>query len=291
MSSEEHVVVSTTVTPADILKLDLDSILSNSWRDTIGWPEEDKLIWTGIRLLVRLRPGVLLKLLGDCPTEAEAHHFAFNAGLPVPRLLRPLPNEPRENIWYLCMEECQGSSLDKVIGTMTPPQLDDIARQLQSVLRRIRSVNSPLDKPFLGSVSGGPYHNLLFREPAAPTRAFDNIDEFIENFREVYEFFCSPGYTEKIKTRLPASANVVFTHGDLLPKNIMVKGSRITGIIDWATAGFYPDYWEYARMHDIHWMTPNWGYVLARVFPQKPDTEIIITVRELLDVMEINCWS
>ncbi|KAK6856449.1 hypothetical protein PG995_006636 [Apiospora arundinis] len=38
---------------------------------------------------------------------------------------------------------------------------------------------------------------------------------------------------------------LVFTHGDLNPSNIFVRGDEVVGIIDWETAGWYPDYWEY----------------------------------------------
>jgi len=36
------------------------------------------------------------------------------------------------------------------------------------------------------------------------------------------------------------------THGDLSFRNIIVQGEKLTGIVDWETAGWYPDYWEYA---------------------------------------------
>ncbi|KAF9234081.1 hypothetical protein BU15DRAFT_53061, partial [Melanogaster broomeanus] len=58
---------------------------------------------------------------------------------------------------------------------------------------------------------------------------------------------------------LPDGALVYLTHGDLLPRNILVDGSRITAIIDWETAGFYPEFWEYCRMDDLGWMTPTPG--------------------------------
>ncbi|KAI3392520.1 hypothetical protein diail_5531 [Diaporthe ilicicola] len=38
----------------------------------------------------------------------------------------------------------------------------------------------------------------------------------------------------------------VLTHGDLLPRNIMVQGGVITGIIDWERSGFFPRYAKYA---------------------------------------------
>lgn len=36
----------------------------------------------------------------------------------------------------------------------------------------------------------------------------------------------------------------VLTHGDLSPRNIMVDGSKVTGIVDWDNAGFYPEWAE-----------------------------------------------
>ncbi|AEO56597.1 hypothetical protein MYCTH_2301694 [Thermothelomyces thermophilus ATCC 42464] len=44
--------------------------------------------------------------------------------------------------------------------------------------------------------------------------------------------------------------SIVFTHGDLVPCNILVtKGSnpRVAAVIDWAQAGWYPSYWEWCK--------------------------------------------
>jgi thiamine kinase-like enzyme len=37
----------------------------------------------------------------------------------------------------------------------------------------------------------------------------------------------------------------VFTHCDLNPFNIIVRGDQIVSIIDWEFSGWYPIYWEY----------------------------------------------
>jgi thiamine kinase-like enzyme len=40
------------------------------------------------------------------------------------------------------------------------------------------------------------------------------------------------------------------THGDLCPLNILVESKdilHIAGIVDWETAGAYPEYWEYVN--------------------------------------------
>lgn len=38
----------------------------------------------------------------------------------------------------------------------------------------------------------------------------------------------------------------VLTHGDLTPRNIIVQGNVVTGIVDWERSGFFPEYAEYA---------------------------------------------
>ncbi|EEA19995.1 conserved hypothetical protein [Talaromyces marneffei ATCC 18224] len=49
---------------------------------------------------------------------------------------------------------------------------------------------------------------------------------------------------------------IVFTHADLNPRNILVdrmvqpdgsRGWKVTGIVDWETSGYYPEYWDYTK--------------------------------------------
>lgn len=34
----------------------------------------------------------------------------------------------------------------------------------------------------------------------------------------------------------------VFTHGDLAPRNVLVRGDKLAAIIDWETSGWWPEY-------------------------------------------------
>jgi aminoglycoside phosphotransferase len=62
--------------------------------------------------------------------------------------------------------------------------------------------------------------------------------------------------------------NIVFTHGDLNLRNILVDDAgRITGIVDWESARWFPEYWEYTKAHfgvrdTIRWLAD----VIDRVF-------------------------
>ena len=94
--------------------------------------------------------------------------------------------------------------------------------------------------------------------------------------------------------KLPTACPVVFCHGDLVPRNIFVEGSTITGIIDWEFAGWYPDYWEYCRMRlsgnslspSTRWSN-HWDYVMHALFPRDDNifdtfTRVQVAVTDLL---------
>ncbi len=63
-----------------------------------------------------------------------------------------------------------------------------------------------------------------------------------------------------IRSSMREDHRMVMTHGDLHPRNIMVKldadetsgggGSgdvRVTALIDWELSGWYPEYWEFVK--------------------------------------------
>ncbi|KAH7886513.1 hypothetical protein F5I97DRAFT_1808227 [Phlebopus sp. FC_14] len=144
---------------------------------------------------------------------------------------------------------------------MTPTQLDEIADQLKAILIEMRSYTSKK----VGSVTGGPHNNRFMPYPWTPLHAFSSL---LKCF--------------------PTEAHIYLTHGDLLPHNILVEGSKITAIIDWETAGFYPEFWEYCRMHHPVLMTPAWAYILGRVFPGPRREKEIDAVSQIVRLIHHN---
>jgi hypothetical protein len=238
-------------------------------------------------------PGVAIKYRGgDHAEEVHALYFARNElSLPVPSVLHhpplhrksgtSLPGTRRSGVWYICMEKLPGTPLHKAIHTMSTEELDHVAEQLKSILTRMGTVRPKT----LGSVTGGPYRNFFFPSHLGPKHPFKSAGEFIDQYRQILMLFCTEEFTESVLARLPRNAAIRFAHGDLLPKNILVNGSNVSAILDWSTAGFYPAYWEYCRMHDPAFMTEPWNYVLHRIFPtQRRQTEIDV-VRQLMDIL------
>lgn len=92
---------------------------------------------------------------------------------------------------------------------------------------------------------------------AAATRQLPDKDGIINNLDHPHMY----------RDLLPDDAKVYFTHGDLTPLNIMVSGPpgfcRVTAVIDWEQAGWYPEYWEHCKMQfgavaDYEWSEDNW---------------------------------
>lgn len=70
--------------------------------------------------------------------------------------------------------------------------------------------------------------------------------------------------------------DIVFTHGDINMRNLLFKDGRISGIVDWETAGWYPEYWEQTKCHYSVKRTTRWLDVVDRVFDGKYLTELEI---------------
>lgn len=70
-------------------------------------------------------------------------------------------------------------------------------------------------------------------------------------------------YKDPYRGYLPDIGKIKFTHGDLHRSNIIISTGMspcILAIIDWAHAGWYPDYWEYCKAlytanHNDAWRT------------------------------------
>lgn len=52
---------------------------------------------------------------------------------------------------------------------------------------------------------------------------------------------------EVLKKKMPSATPYTFTHGDLSTVNIIVKGTELSGIIDWEGSGYLPRWWEFVK--------------------------------------------
>lgn len=158
-----------------------------------------------------------------------------------------------EKTGYFAMSVLPGSILRDLWITMTDNEKKTVLDDLASILIQLRGVQAP-EGFIIGAVDG--------IGPAADPRA--SGAEFGGPFTSEYEFnewlvslihpesqqYFSGFFVETCRTCLASlsSHQIRFSHGDLGMHNILVQGGRISGIIDWEYAGWYPEYWEYIKM-------------------------------------------
>jgi hypothetical protein len=78
----------------------------------------------------------------------------------------------------------------------------------------------------------------------------------------------APSYLNFLRTLFGEAYSghrIVFTHGDLQPKIIMIQRQQSEGdgkfaisLIDWQTSGWYPEYWEHCSALLIARHKPDW---------------------------------
>ena len=86
---------------------------------------------------------------------------------------------------------------------------------------------------------------------------------------------CPKAIREVLRARLLCNHRVVLTHGDLSPRNIMLQDNKITGLLDWEVAGWFPEYWEYITFFQRPCQHNDWYDYASDIFSQ-PYTEDLI---------------
>lgn len=92
-------------------------------------------------------------------------------------------------------------------------------------------------------------------------------------------------FTCDIFREVMSGHEIVMTHNDLDPRNILVRGSTVVVLLDWELSGYYPDYWEYAKaMRRPDWET---GWVKDRALekiikPWSKELSVIWNTTEII---------
>lgn len=243
-----------------------------------------------------------------CVSENEGHALLLLAkypSIPAPRLYAMY----REgNKVFLIMEFKQGTQLSTVWDGLSEQEKLDIIGQLRDIIAQVRQIPSPGG---FSNLSGGPLRHRFFLST-------EPIPQINGPFQEERDFsmamamrsrknWDSNGYkpwtSEFLERHLPtalAGHPSVLTHDDLQRKNILVSrdvasaddGSldesggkwRVTAVLDWEDAGWYPSYWEYASAFvDFVW-NDDWPEKFERIVEPCPlEAGLLRFVRQDVD--------
>lgn len=169
--------------------------------------------------------------------------------IPVPKPLdfvTMLGKEEDTDEGYLLMSRIPGVPLYSCYEIMSDDDVAQVKAQLQDCVAQMRAIPNSIntDKPICNTLGEALRdHHIGVAGADQPVGPF--VDEAA--FNQVLRFPDDPGRK---------GHSIYFTHGDLNPRNIIVQQEvqqngkyawRVAGIVDWETAGYYPEYWEYTK--------------------------------------------
>ncbi|KAJ5382567.1 hypothetical protein N7517_000478 [Penicillium concentricum] len=142
----------------------------------------------------------------------------------------------------LIMTAVSGQTLDVVFHRLSYSERKRLSKDLKSVLSQLRSIPNQTSYRF-GDSHGGPLSDYRF--PSGVCGPFNQIYDF--NSFLVHRYVLNET-KENITAVHARPYRSVFSHTDLHPRNIIIDHGRLSGIMDWECAGFYPEYWELTKL-------------------------------------------
>ncbi len=211
-------------------------------------------------------------------TKGDMMHYAATHGVLAPRVRGVYEVLVRD----LCLsrvmviDRVPGMPLVDVWQNMTAADQAAVKDQLRVQLTRMRACAEPA----IGRIGGKPTRNVYDGPlgkafgPFADEEAFDSWClarvRRIPLVRSIWKRLLASEREKRGGGGGDGDAGAgrfMLTHGDLTPRNIVVQGNVVRGIIDWELSGFFPEYAEYAFARMCHAHEEWWIPMLEELLP------------------------
>jgi serine/threonine protein kinase len=236
---------------------------------------------------------------GPSVTLLEAQNLSFvaeNSNVPVPEMYGTLTEESTGRK-FIVMEMVPGEPLAKAWPGFTSSEKHHVVEQIRRAMIDLRNIPPA---GYIGSVAGQPCADGIFWTPdhpqdpalSGPFDTEDSMNEGILRKLESSEQLSYVGFLRTLMSTTLHSHRTFFTHGDLQPKNILVQRTSGTAgdaalfkikIIDWETAGWYPEYWESCNATISARFNPDWLDIVQSAMPIYPHEYLMMQmIRQLM---------
>ncbi|KAF8242199.1 hypothetical protein K440DRAFT_672752 [Wilcoxina mikolae CBS 423.85] len=141
-------------------------------------------------------------------------------------------SEPFQSYWEKASTEDRGKAI----------------QQLKGYVEQLRSIKSD----FIGGVDGSPCRDGIF------STYWDNDEPSYGPFDSEASF--NEGIVQAFENRLPPDLH-------LHPSNMLVRKDGTVVLLDWGSAGFWPEYWEYYRCMSAIPLWHSWDREVEKFVP------------------------
>lgn len=253
------------------------------------WPRK-YLTLAAISLLKHFRPrqSAVLMLTSDiCVKYGPFQHLssavamkyiAENTTLPLPTIYCAFE---RKGFTYIVMSRIPGSPIGHRWKQRPQKSKARLLGQLRRYVEEMRSLRPPKED-CVQAADGGKLYDSRLLGGLAGFGPFNSIGEFHfflrsgassspEQFQEVNEL---------VEMHNTTTYSTRFTHGDLSSMNILVRDDNIVGIVDWDTAGWLPEYWEYTSASNVNVYNEFWKVEIPRFLQEYPEALHMESLRQ-----------
>lgn len=187
--------------------------------------------------------------------EAEATKYARDhTQLPIPRVYDFFTSSDGHK-GYLVMQHMPGDMLQRKWRFLSSEQRNSIMAQVRNMIEELRAIPQPEPQGWIGSSSRGAFRDFHIRsnETYGPFPSEAAFNTFRMGCFAKFSYSEEPttkARLARIGREMPVASDIVFTHGDITRRNLLVDdNAKVVGIIDWEQAGWRPAYWEKVKIH------------------------------------------
>ncbi|OSC99530.1 kinase-like protein [Trametes coccinea BRFM310] len=227
----------------------------------------------------RTTPDLVIKRCSAIRTSVEVEALAFVAAhttIPVPRVHCYWIDGDEGSV---VMDYMEGEMLQRVWRRISDAQRLTVMRKIATFVDQLRAIPQPrpadgVNLPptgWIGSPLGHGFCDFLVTQsdillgPFPSERAFwDWRVSLYKRFGDIHP--PTALQLAELRRSMPCDHPIVFTHGDINRRNILVRVSgdgpndiEITAVLDWEQAGWRPIHWESVKWEFIDGHTPVWG--------------------------------
>ncbi|KAJ3481935.1 hypothetical protein NLG97_g7699 [Lecanicillium saksenae] len=175
-----------------------------------------------------------------------------------------------DQINWIITTKLPGTTAMGSIYRMSYPQRHRFVQDLTSIVKQINSIPNHTGQLICGAGGGRIYDwRCAMSFGCGPFNTEEAFNKHISKDSQV-ETYMSDAFETKYKS--------VFTHGDLHFCNILAHNGRLTGIVDWESAGFMPEYWDFKKTMRVK-KVPDEIDIIRKIWSHKYDHELKVERR------------
>jgi hypothetical protein len=199
--------------------------------------------------IVRLSHTLVLKGgRGTLPCEAENMKFAAtHTQIRIPKVHRVFPFrfvDEGYDAWFIVMDYVPGCTVEDNWEALNERTRNEVTSQVAGMIEQMQSITLNHMRP--GPIGGGaPFRGPWFSDyGAGPFDTLQDLEDWLNHKLDIcLRFKQAPKDTPRFEFK-----DLVLTHQDIAPRNLILDPSGRLWLIDWAYAGVYPTGFEQAAI-------------------------------------------